>query len=188
MEYGADISVPSGMESELIVTTKSAHFSFEVFPECQVEDKFKQNVNLGKRILVPTDFDSKTEGLSMTNIIGSDVEYDTPYDRFRLCDDHGNVYTHWYPYWYNHLPVLRLKLPQTLHGSTLKWLLEDGIEMIMILELKQQVKDSTSVPHEHVLCLGLDRREPVVRRFGMFCLPKAVWEKARPDRVTVTLG
>jgi hypothetical protein len=60
--------------------------------------------------------------------------------------------------------------------------------MVKILELELIEGDESLKPFHLVLCLGLDRREEVTRRCGMFCLPKEIWDKAHPKMGTVTLG
>jgi len=60
--------------------------------------------------------------------------------------------------------------------------------LIKILEVKLLEGDEALQPFHLVLCLGIDRRGETARRFGMYCLPKEMWEKACPVMTTVEIG
>ncbi|KAK8059008.1 HET-domain-containing protein [Apiospora phragmitis] len=135
--------------------------------------------------VVPCDFDS-TEGQYPADW-EIDKEYRTPRARFCLRNVSGDVYP-------IHLPPLKqrqtfvLGLPNTLRGSTLTWLLTRGIELVKVVEIELlEGADDLKLLH-HVLCLGIDRNDghpDHARRMGMFCLPKEVWEKAGPEKMSV---
>ena len=178
----ADITLPSYKTNTILtITSEMAHFSLDIIP-CTPGSKEESRKT--SPLLVPSDFDST----NASSTFESASEYRTPYDRFRIRDDHGNTHIYHYPRWYDHWPPLKLNLPNTLRGETLTWLLQDGIELVMILELKLLEGDESLKTFHLVLCLGIDRREEVARRCGMFCLPKDIWDKACPTVGTVTIG
>lgn len=168
----------------LTITSEIAHFSLDIFPDVseRVEGSRKP-----RWLKIPYDFDS-TSPVTTDTPWDVDTEYRTPYNRFQLRDDYNNSHTHHYPRWYDHWPPFKLNLPKTLQGSTLSWLLKEGVELIMIVELELLEGEESLKPFHLVLCLGIDRRQDIARRFGMFCLPKEIWEKACPRMGSVTMG
>lgn len=115
-------------------------------------------------------------------------EYDTPYARLRLRDTTGNSCQYHYPRWYDHPPPLAFSFPSTLKGGTLSWLLEGGIDLVMIIELEVIEAEEGLEKFDMVLCLGIDNREVPWKRMGMFCLPKKVWERAGSTWATVKIA
>lgn len=132
-------------------------------------------------------YDSQVEPKREWNL---ETEYVTPNDCFVMRDISGNVYEHHYPYWYKHPPYFKIALPLTLRGSTLTWLLRDGMELVKILEV-ERVAGADDLEHfHHVLCLGIQRDESRSnhgRRMGMFCIPKEYWVRAQPREKTIVL-
>ena len=178
----ANIAIPEHKTSNAItIKSESAHFSLDIVPSASKPTDPRGYT----RAQVPHEFDSTVEANMPWD---SDLEYRTPYDRIRLRDCNGNVNIYHYPYWYDNPPTMKFNFPLTLRGSTLAWLLKDGIELIMILEVELLEGAEDMEPLNHVFCLGVDRREQVAHRFGMFCLPKEVWERAGPKPTTVSLG
>jgi hypothetical protein len=181
----ADITFPSHRSNKfLTITSEIAHFSLDILPSSSPPS---ETVRRSLYLEVPHDFNSTTT-LVTTQSWDHSSEYRAPFARLRLRDSSNNTYQHHYPRWYDHWPPFKLILPSTLRGSTLAWLLDEGIEMVKILELELIEGDESLKPFHLVLCLGLDRREEVTRRCGMFCLPKEIWDKAHPKMGTVTLG
>jgi len=180
----ADIRFPS-YETDTLLTISSelAHFNLEIFP-C---DPAPRRVFQSPYLEVPHDFDSTIPSSTNTSWEPSS-EYLTPLYRLRIRDDHDNIHTPHYPRWYDNWPPFLLSLPRTLRGETLSWLLKDGIELVMILEVRLLEGEDTLEPFHLVLCLGLDRRGEVARRCGVFCLPKEIWDRAGPKLGTIVLG
>jgi hypothetical protein len=170
--------------SQIVINSEVAHFSFDILP-CPPEPRTESRSSRWMKI--PPDFDS-TMTSSTYGSWDSTSEYRTPFDRLHLRDDYGNVHIHHYPRWYDHWPPFKLNLPMTLRGETLAWVLKEGIELVMILELKLLDGDESLEKFHLVLCLGIDRREDVAKRCGMFCLPKQTWDKACPKKGIITLG
>ena len=85
-----------------------------------------------------------------------------------------------------------MNLPKTLRGKTVEWFLREGLDLVKVLEVKMVAAEVVQGEEDGefclVLCLGVDRREGVARRLGMFCLPKRTWEMARPKIGTVIMG
>ncbi|KAI9688016.1 MAG: hypothetical protein M1820_010323 [Bogoriella megaspora] len=116
-----------------------------------------------------------------------DVEYKTPYDRLLSQDLSKNIYRFHYPYWRNYPPYFKIGLPYTLRGSTLTWLLRDGIELIKILEVEFIEGEGDQERFHHVLCMGIDKSRGLANqahRMGVFCIPKEWWIKAEPKGKT----
>jgi hypothetical protein len=181
----ADITFPSyRTEVVLSITAEIAHFAIDVVP---VSPEPKDNLFKSPYLEIPTDFDSTSPSSSPSAWI-LDSEYRTPYARLHLRDSSNNISQYHYPRWYDKWPPVKLNWPKTLLGSTLEWLLKEGIDLIMILEIKVLEADEGLRPFHVVLCLGLDRRQQPASRMGIFCLPKEVWEKAGPKMGTVMLG
>jgi len=185
----AGISFPNYKNDSILhITSEIAHFSIKISPVAPgSEDPFWK-----KRYLdVPTDFDSTISNLAWY----LDAEYSTPFARLHLRDCSNNLLTYHYPRWYDHWPPLCLCFPKTLRGSTIEWLLKEGIDLVMILEIEVLEGGSGVLENEEglrpfhlVLCLGVDRRTTPARRLGMFVLPKEVWVRARPETGTVVMG
>ena len=79
-----------------------------------------------------------------------------------------------------------------LSGKELRWLIEDGLELIRVIDIKSVEGKERVKPFRHVLCLGVDRTwdegaERRGRRMGMFLLPWEMWEMAGPEKMVVEL-
>ncbi|KAH9210639.1 heterokaryon incompatibility protein-domain-containing protein [Leptodontidium sp. 2 PMI_412] len=182
----AKISIPDYKNSSMMeITSEVAHFTFDIVagtPRAENASLFSRGPPE-----VPDSFDSTAS--PPENIIWeTGAEYQTPIARIRFTDTAGNRSQYHYPRWYDHPPALMLCFPQTLRGENLAWLLKDGISLVMILELEILEAEEGLKPFHLVLCLGIDSREEVGKRFGMFCLPKEVWEKACPKVEIVRMG
>ena len=175
----ADISLDRSHET-ITIDSFSAHFAIDISPAPAPddEDDFKKP---GQVLLT---FDSQA---GMTSNCEPEMKFSTPYGRMKLRDQHGNSHRYYYPYWYHHWPPLRLDFPRSLRGSSLQWLLAEGIELIRIVEVELLEAPDRLKPFHHVLCLGVGCRATKARRFGTFCIPKDVWEKAGPKPIVVTL-
>lgn len=55
------------------------------------------------------------------------------------------------------LSSLAVRLPYTLSGKELRWLMEDGLDLIRIVDLELYDRWQGSKPYRPVLCLGVDR-------------------------------
>ena len=182
----ADITLPSHKtDTLLIIKSEVAHFFLDIFPHDHEPETHSREPPTW--LDVPHDFDSTTSPASKASW-DSTSEYRTPFARLRLRDEYGNTHLHHYPRWYDHWPPFKLNLPITLRGENMAWLLKDGIELVMILEVKLLEGDESLKPFHLVLCLGIDRRGKTAKRCGMFCLPKEIWDKACPKTGTVTIG
>ncbi|KAG6365754.1 hypothetical protein INS49_007365 [Diaporthe citri] len=167
----------------LTITSDIAHFSFAIVSS----PTYREELENPDR--VPSNFDSLE---SRTSVLDWDLdrEYRTPFERIRLADVSGNACQYHYPYWYDHWPCIMFELPRTLRGSTLTWLLRDGIDLVKIVEVKLLEGEDGLRKFHHVLCLGVDRsdREPGRgRRLGVFCLSGEIWARASPREDTIEL-
>src|SRR5207237_243047 len=111
--------------------------------------------------------------------------------RMRLRDSSGNVSVYHYPRWYDHPPPMKLDFPNTLRGSTLTWLLRDGIVLIKIVDLDVVERGEEFEPFHVVLCLGIDRTGGdgvPLKRMGMFVISKEILNRAQPQEGTVEMG
>lgn len=167
----------------LTITSDIAHFSFAIVSS----PKYVEEVEDPK--FVPSNFDSFQ---ARTFVLDSDLdhEYRTPFERIRLADVSGNDCQYHYPRWYDHWPHIQLNFPRTLRGSTINWLLRDGIDLVKIVEVKLLEGEEGLRKFHHVLCLGIDRsdREPGRgRRLGMFCLSGETWARASSKEDTIEL-
>ena len=167
----------------LYVIGEVAHFSVEMKPD---SSPLKEKFFASDLLDVPRGFDSTDPARSAASW-ELDSEYCTPYTRLSLRDAAGNVSQYHYPRWYDHWPVLMLNFPKTLRGSTLTRLLREGIDMVMIAEIKM-LEGEDLRPFHLVLCLGVDKSVEPARRCGMYCLPKEVWTQACPVSKTVVMG
>lgn len=134
---------------------------------------------------IPPDFDTTSGRFSVD--WDPETAYRRPYGRLCLRDSSGNTYKDLVS-WFNRWPYFLLFFPTTLRGSTLTWLLRDGMELINIVEVKLLDGSKGLKPFHHVLCLGIDRSEGIPgrgRRMGMFCIPKEAWDKAEPKKMEV---
>ncbi|KAK7967035.1 uncharacterized protein PG986_001312 [Apiospora aurea] len=175
----------SASESSGILTIESevVRFFFDI-----KADKSPPNYDLTKKKgwgLVPCGFDS-TKGQHTTDW-EQDKEYRLPRGRICLRNVSGDVYTIHFPPG-EHWPTFHLTLPYALRGSTLTWLLSQGIELVKIVEIELLEGADGLEPLRHVLCLGIDRSNghpDCAQRMGMAFLPKIAWEKAGPKKMTV---
>jgi hypothetical protein len=134
---------------------------------------------------IPHDFD--------TNSANTSVEWD-PETQYLILGPRIRFRDSWdiYPRnesWENHWPLFFMGFPSSLRGSTLTWLLRDGIELIKIIEVELISGDASVLPFHRVLCLGIDRSECIPdhgRRMGVFCIPKQWWKRAEPEEMVVT--
>jgi hypothetical protein len=157
----ANISFLSHKTNTLLtVTSEIAHFSLDILPVLLNKYKCFGHLVTSKCPIILT-LATRTLSTDISWVLNS--EYRTPFDRMRLRDDYNNAHTYHYPYWYKHWPPLTINLPRTLFGETLAWLLKEGIESIMILEVELLEGDSSLKPFHQVLCLGVDR-EGMLRR------------------------
>lgn len=111
-----------------------------------------------------------------------ETEYITPYDRICLLDSSGNSYA-------SHIPRCdstdTVNLPRTIRGSTLTWLLRDGIELIKIVGVKLLDGADGLQKLDHICCLGIDRSQRIpgrVTRMGKFWIPREWWERKQDPR------
>jgi hypothetical protein len=179
----ADVTLFPENLSLLYITGEVAHFSVEITSSSSPpEEKFFPS----RHLEILPEFDSTASSNAATSW-DLDSEYRTPYARLHLRDTGGNISQYYYPRWYDHWPPLKLNFPHTLRGSTLARLLKEGIDLVMILEIKV-LEGEDLQPFHLVLCLGVDRSEEPATRFGMYCLPKEVWVKASPSMRTVMMG
>lgn len=89
-------------------------------------------------------------------------------------------------------PMFAVWLPDMLRGKDLRWLMEDGLELVKIADVELGLTGDGAEPVRHVLCLGVDRTwnkgvEGRGRRMGMFVLTGDMWEKAGPEKMVVEL-
>ncbi|KAK8034722.1 heterokaryon incompatibility protein-domain-containing protein [Apiospora rasikravindrae] len=174
------VSEASGI---LTIESEVVRFFFDI-----KADSSPPNYELAKKTgwgLVPCDFDS-TEDQHAADW-DQDKEYRLPRGRICLRNISGDVYPIHFPPG-EHWPTFNLALPYTLRGSTLMWLLYQGIELVKIMEIQLQEGADGIEPLHHVLCLGIDRSNghpDYVQRMGMAFVPKEAWEKAGPEKMTV---
>lgn len=170
----------------LTVSSEIAHFSFEIVPSATTH-----MAEVERPDGVPSNFESrKGQILAPHWSWNLDREYRTPYERIRLVDGSGNACQYQYPRWYDHWPLVKFEFPRTLRGSTLVWLLRDGMDLVKIVEVKLLEGEDGLGKFHHVLCLGIDRSagEPGRgQRLGMFCLSGEMWARASPREETVEL-
>jgi len=136
---------------------------------------------------IPPDFTTQSSHIPLN--LETETLYILPTHRMFWEDNLGNPYT-MHEDWESqeHWPPFAMLLPGALRGSTLTWLLHDGIELIKIVELKLLEGDEGLLPFHSVLCLGVDRSGCIPgcgRRMGVFCVPKAWWDKAGPEEIEV---
>jgi len=173
------------LTSILTITSELAHFTIDLAADTS-ELPVSRYKTETQRVL--PELDSTVGPLPDWN---SELDYKTPFARFRLRDSDNNITENHYPYWMNHPPFIKLCFPMTLRGSTLSWLLNDGIDLIKIIEVKLIEGAPELKPFYHVLCLGIDRSgctEGRGKRMGWFCIPKEVWEKAKPKNGSIQLS
>lgn len=166
----------------LTITSEIAHFSFAIVssPTDMAEVENPDCVPLSFNSLDDQTLDLEWE---------LDYEYRTPFARIRLTDLSGNT-CQTQPYWYDHWPYVILGFPGTLRGSTLTWLLRDGIDLVKIVEIKFLGGEDGLRKFHHVLCLGVDRSDGEPgrgRRLGVFCLSGEMWARASPREDTIEL-
>lgn len=168
---------------KLTLTSEIAHFSFEIVP-ITAHPPGEERPDR-----VPPSFDSR-KAQTPASPWDLDREYNTPFGRIRLVDESGNASRYHYPYWYSHWPYVMLNFPYSLRGSTLAWLLRDGIDLVKIVEVKLVEAEEGLQKSHHVLCLGIDRSGGGPgrgRRLGTFCLSGEMWARASPRKDTVEL-
>lgn len=169
----------------LTVTSEMAHFSFAILPSAT------DPADVARLDAVPPSFDSrKAQTVAPYWPWDHDREYHTPFERIRLIDSSGNACQYHYPRWYDHWPYVKLNFPRTLCGSTLAWLLRDGINLVKIVDVNLLRGEDGLRKYHHVLCLGIDRSGEGPgrgRRLGMFCMSGEMWARALPREETVEL-
>lgn len=185
----------SPLSATLTVKSEVVKFSINMIPGKAGISKIRGIVDITPRSArgykikeMPPDLDT-TSGQAPVEW-DQDTEYCAFRGCFRLRDSAGNVHEENRRGLVNS-PALLLSLPTTLRGSTLTWLLRDGIELINIVQLKLLEGPDKMTPVDHILGLGIDRTEGIPghgRRMGIFCLPKVVWDKAEPKLMEVTFS
>ncbi|KAK2599718.1 hypothetical protein N8I77_011450 [Diaporthe amygdali] len=177
----ADVAIK---DETLTINSEIAHFSFAVVPGPVDMEKVEENPDC-----VPSSFDSLEARICVPDW-DPDREYRTPFERIRLVDVSGNACQYHYPRWYDHWPHIKLNFPRTLRGSTLTWLLRDGIDLVKIVEVELLEGEDGLGEFHHVLCLGVDTSDEEPgrgRRLGMFCLSREIWTRASPRRDRIQL-
>lgn len=109
-----------------------------------------------------------------------------------LRDGAGNLHRDTFPQGRDAWPLFAARLPNGLRGKELRWLMEDGLELVKIADVELSLDEDRGQPIRHVLCLGVDRTwhkgvEGRGRRMGMFVLTWDMWEKAGPEKMVVEL-
>jgi len=154
-------------------------------------------VNTTTRPSLPATFDSTTSTSTTTRWpVSPAQEYGTPHARLRLRDSHGNAYVTTHHYHTTAFSPLTLFFLNSMQDTTLPWLLNDGLEFVMVLERTLHMLDANVDADAEegqdacclVLALGLDRRDHAASRFGVFCFPRVVWDKAGPRVAVVSIG
>ena len=113
-------------DETLEISSEIAHFSFAIVSSPTDMEEVENPDR------VPPNFDSLA---ARTCVLDwkLDHEYRTPFERIRLSDASGNSCQYHYPWWYDHWPHVMFHFPNTLRGSTLTWLLRDGIDLVKIV-------------------------------------------------------
>jgi hypothetical protein len=199
----ADIIIAKDTAKVLNIKSESIHLSIDVLP-ADVEDAFNKfsighdDTDPDEPIEIPSNYDST---LLTRMTLEAARQYSAPLERLRFRDKNGNTYDHKFPYWSEHFPIMTVSLPWTVSGETLDWLVSDGLEFVRIMEIKTTADEKTKETRteqgaededgdklvDHVLGLGIDRRNGKVQRFGMFCFPKKWWDAAGPESVSLEM-
>lgn len=128
---------------------------------------------------VPQDIDT-THGQPMAGFgLDPSTDYITPYKRLDL---EANQYraVDWEDEHALDNPAFMFQWPCSLPGVILQSLQRDGLELVRVLEISLVNNSALDAPrsHEHVLCLGIDRKGAGIpagraHRLGWFGMPKA---------------
>lgn len=178
-----NVALVAVKDKTLTISSEIAHFSFAIVSSSTAMEEVENTDR------VPSNFNS-LEARACVLDWELDHEYRTPYERIRLSDMSGNACQYHYPRWYDHWPHVMFHFPYTLRGSTLAWLLRDGIDLVKIVEVKLLEGGDGSKKFHHVLCLGIERSDGEPgrgRRLGMFCLSGEIWARASPREDTIEL-
>ncbi|KAI0191644.1 heterokaryon incompatibility protein-domain-containing protein [Astrocystis sublimbata] len=168
----------------LRITSKTAHFSVYLATDSH-QPKQPNDPGL-KYEVVPPDVDTKSSSLAFISSLIPDVNYRIHERlRFRTSDvDDSQKALHGWP------SVMTDWFPNALRGSTLTWLLRDGIDLISIIELEWVEADENiqkSLPLRRVLCIGVDRSTGVAQRLGAVWISRELWDQAGPKETVVDM-
>ncbi|KAI1361050.1 heterokaryon incompatibility protein-domain-containing protein [Xylaria arbuscula] len=168
--------------SSLRVISEVAHFSVYIAadpnqPELPKAPGLKYEV-------VPADIDTESASSAYLSSLTPDVNYRI-HERLRFrtsAIDDSKEALHGWP------SVMTDRCPSTLRGSTLTWLLREGIDIVSIIEIEWLGADSDiqkSLPLRRLLCIGIDRSKGVAQRLGVFWISRELWDQARPRETVV---
>lgn len=132
----------------------------------------------------------KISKTTSTVVVKSDVAHFTVEafgrETFELRDGHGNILKDKEGGFWAHTPQF-----WQCGEPTKDRLRTGGIELVSIIKtFLVEGTSPLSVPLDHVLCLGINRetKNPeYVERWGMFIVPREMWEKTEPKEMTVEL-
>jgi hypothetical protein len=107
-----------------------------------------------------------------------------------LRNSAGRQYSEPHLFKYRPWPLIRFDLPWELRGSTITWLLRDGIDLINIVDIDMLEGDAggDSLPSRRVFCLGIDRSQGGNRRMGTVHMTREMWEAADPVITRIELS
>ncbi|KAI0167262.1 heterokaryon incompatibility protein-domain-containing protein [Pestalotiopsis sp. NC0098] len=91
---------------------------------------------------------------------------------------------------YRPWPPFRIGLSHYLRGSTITWLLRDGIDLVNILDIEMLEGDAggDALPSRRVFCLGIVKSRGGNRRMGTVHMTREMWEAACPTITTIELS
>ncbi|ETS83866.1 hypothetical protein PFICI_05742 [Pestalotiopsis fici W106-1] len=91
---------------------------------------------------------------------------------------------------YRPWPPIRIGLPYELRGSTITWLLRDGIDLLNILDTEMLEGDAGGdpLPSRRVFCLGIDRSQGGTRRMCTVHMTREMWEASDPTITRIELS
>lgn len=107
-----------------------------------------------------------------------------------LRNSAGSQYHESRPIKYRPWPPIRIGIPYSLRGSTITWLLRDGIDLVNVLDVEMLEGDAggDSLPSRRVFCLGIDRSQGGNRRMGTVHMTREMWEAACPTITKIELS
>ncbi|KAF7540697.1 hypothetical protein G7054_g1204 [Neopestalotiopsis clavispora] len=162
--------------STVVITSEMAHFSVEIIASETDSDLYPE-INTRRSEVISWDPEKmyrlgRAFGRYLVLRTSGGSQYSEDYSAYRP--------------W----PLLRIGLPWDLCGSTITWLLRDGIDLVNILDIDMLEGDAggDSLPSRRVFCLGIDRSRGGNHRMGTVHMTREMWEAADPVITRIELS
>lgn len=120
----------------------------------------------------PAAFDSQ---ISEATMIDDNVMYITPWHRLRLQANNGKLYELAHPF--GKTTSLKFWLPSRILGSSVKEMLQNGLQLVRVMDLKKVIQVGETWVH-YVCALHVRQVGDTMERFGSALMPLSMWDQS----------